>query len=371
MTQKLSRDPAAGEARREGRLADPAVELRTEPRLHPGLRAVFATYGLDGHAAPPPLDRDADAQAVAEFVGAAHAAFEGLYAALPAEWPGEVPADVTYRVATTRGADGNDIALHIFRPAGAIGPLPGVVYLHGGGMTILDTDNKVHQQWSRDLAAAGLTVVAVDFRNAWTPGGLNPFPAGLDDCAAGIDWVHAHRGELGISKVVLQGESGGANLVLASALKAKREGRLDRIDGVYAMVPYISGGYGWGTARKLTELPSMVENDGHYLNVAMMDLLVTLYDPTGENAENPLAWPYFATEADVAGLPPHVVTVNELDPLRDEGIAYYRLLQRAGVPAVGKVNLGLTHAAEMSFRQAVPQAYKASVRDIHGFAASL
>ena len=92
MTQKLSRDPAAGEARREGRLADPAVELRTEPRLHPGLRAVFATYGLDGHAAPPPLDRDADAQAVAEFVGAAHAAFEGLYAALPAEWPGEVPA---------------------------------------------------------------------------------------------------------------------------------------------------------------------------------------------------------------------------------------------------------------------------------------
>ena len=115
----------------------------------------------------------------------------------------------------------------------------------------------------------------------------------------------------------------------------------------------------------------MVENDGHYLNVAMMDLLVTLYDPAGENAENPLAWPYFATEADVAGLPPHVVTVNELDPLRDEGIAYYRLLQRAGVPAVGKVNLGLTHAAEMSFRQAVPQAYKAAVRDIHGFAASL
>ena len=79
---------------------------------------------------------------MAEFVGAAHAAFEGLYAALPAEWPGEVPADVTYRVATTRGADGNDIALHIFRPAGAIGPLPGVVYLHGGGMTILDTDNQ-------------------------------------------------------------------------------------------------------------------------------------------------------------------------------------------------------------------------------------
>src|SRR5579862_3271721 len=97
MTQALSHDPAAGEARREGRLADPSVELRTDPRLHPGLRAVLATYGLDGHAAPPPLDRSADPEAVAEFVGACHTAFEGLYAAMPAEWPGEVPADVTYR----------------------------------------------------------------------------------------------------------------------------------------------------------------------------------------------------------------------------------------------------------------------------------
>jgi acetyl esterase len=124
MTQALSHDAAAGQARREGRLADPSVELRTDPRLHPGLRAVFATYGLDGHAAPPPLDRSAGPQAVAEFVGACHAAFEGLYAAMPAEWPGEVPAEVTHRVETTRGADGNDVTLHIFRPAGARGRCP-------------------------------------------------------------------------------------------------------------------------------------------------------------------------------------------------------------------------------------------------------
>jgi hypothetical protein len=52
------------------------------------------------------------------------------------------------------------------------------------------------------------------------------------------------------------------------------------------------------------------------------------------------------------------------------GTAYYRLLQRAGVPVTGQVNLGLTHAAEMSFRQAVPGARQAAVRDIHGFAAS-
>jgi acetyl esterase/lipase len=340
--------------------------------LHPGLRAALAAFGLDGHAAPPPFDRRSAApEAIAQFVGEAHAGFEGLYAALPADWPGEVRADVDYRLEVVRGVDGNDIPLHVFRPAGVDGPLPGVVYIHGGGMTILDAHNAVHRRWSEDLAATGMVVVTVGFRNAWTPGGANPFPAGLDDCGSALDWIHDHRDDLGITSIVLQGESGGANLVLATTLKAKREGRLDRIDGVYAMVPYISGGYGWDRERKLRELPSLVENDGHYINCEMMDMLVAVYDPTGENAQNPLAWPYFATEADVVGLPPHVITVNELDPLRDEGIAYFRLLQRAGVPVVGRVNLGLTHAADMSFRQAVPESYKAVVRDIRGFAETL
>jgi acetyl esterase/lipase len=358
-------------ARQEGRLGDPTIELRDDPRLHPRLLAALAAFGLDGHAAGPPMDRSAPPEAIAEFVGQVHTGFEGLYAALPNEWPDEATSGVTHRTETVQGVDGNEIPLHIYRPAGADGPLPGTVYIHGGGMTILDAHNRVHQQWSEDLAASGMVVVTVGFRNAWTPEGANPFPAGLNDCSSALDWIHEHRDELGMTTLVLQGESGGANLVLATALKAKREGRLDRIDGVYAMVPYISGGYGWDTERKLRELPSMVENEGHYINCAMMDMLVAVYDPTGENAENPLCWPYFATEADVEGMPPHVVSVNELDPLRDEGIAYFRLLQRAGVPVVGRVNLGLTHAADMSFRQAVVDAYKAAVRDIRGFAGSL
>jgi acetyl esterase len=361
----------AVQARREGRLADPDVELRTDPRLHPGLRAALAAFGLDGRAVPPPFDRSAPAEAIAQFVGESHAGFEALYAAMPADWPGEVRAEVEYRRETARGVDGNEIALHVFRPAGVDGPLPCTVYIHGGGMTILDAHNAVHRRWSEDLAVTGMVVVTVGFRNAWTPEGANPFPAGLNDCTSALEWIHEHRDELGITRIVLQGESGGANLVLATTLKAKREGWLDRIDGVYAMVPYISGGYGWDRERKLRELPSMVENDGHYINCQMMDMLVAVYDPTGENAGNPLAWPYFATEADVEGLPPHVISVNELDPLRDEGIAYFRLLQRAGVPVVGRVNLGLTHAADMSFRQALPEAYKAVVRDIRGFADTL
>lgn len=80
MAQALSQVPpqnlAGGRARCEGRLADSSADLRTDPRLHPSLRAAFAAFGIDGHAPPPPLDHGAGPAAVAEFVGGAHADVE-------------------------------------------------------------------------------------------------------------------------------------------------------------------------------------------------------------------------------------------------------------------------------------------------------
>jgi acetyl esterase/lipase len=64
-------------------------------------------------------------------------------------------------------------------------------------------------------------------------------------------------------------------------------------------------------------------------------------------AGNPLAWPSFATEDDVRGLPPTVIHVNECDPLRDEGIEFYRLLVRAGVSARCRQAMGTTHGIEI------------------------
>ena len=353
-----------------GRLDDPGRDLRTDSRLKPRLRAALEAFGLAAAAGPPPFDRTAAPETINEFVGASHGAFNGLYAALPNELAGD-DNSVEFSTEIVRGVDGNDITLRIYRSTRFTGPLPCTIYIHGGGMTILDAFAKVHQKWCEDLAATGMVVIGVDFRNAYSAEGMHPFPAGLNDCTSALEWVNDHRSQLDITSIVLQGESGGANLVLATALKAKRDGHLDAINGVYAMVPYISGGYGWTDSRKLRELPSMIENDGYFLNCAMMDLLVVAYDPTDENAENLLAWPYFATEADLVGLPPHVISVNELDPLRDEGMAYYRKLIAAGVPTVGRVNLGLTHGAEMIFRQAIPEDYFATVRDIKRFADSL
>ena len=136
---------------------------------------------------------------------------------------------------------------------------------------------------------------------------------------------------------------------------------------MYAQCPYISNAY----AAKAPELPSLYENDGYFLSCTMMGALAKVYDPTGDNGANPLAWPFFASTADLEGLPPHVISVNQLDPLRDEGLAYFRKLLDAGVSAVGRTVNGTCHAGDCIFADAMPDVYMATVRDIKGFADSL
>jgi acetyl esterase len=62
---------------------------------------------------------------------------------------------------------------------------------------------------------------------------------------------------------------------------------------------------------------------------------------------NPLAWPAFATERDVMGFPPVIISVNECDPLRDDGVDFYRLLLRAAVPARCREIMGTVHGTEV------------------------
>ena len=70
-------------------------------------------------------------------------------------------------------------------------------------------------------------------------------------------------------------------------------------------------------------------------------------------------------------LPPHAITVNELDPLRDEGLAYHHKLRAAGVSSTCRVIVGTSHAADVIFRAAIPDVYASSARDLVGFAYSL
>jgi acetyl esterase/lipase len=191
----------------------------------------------------------------------------------------------------------------------------------------------------------------VDFRNALVPSSVPevaPFPAGLNDCVSGLYWVTSRHAELRIdpARVVVAGESGGGNLTLASGLKLKRDGDLRLISGLYALCPYIAGRW------PLEENPSSIENDG---------ILLHLHNNRGDMAygmdeldrRNPLAWPGLASEDDVRGLVPTMISVNECDPLRDEGVNFYRLLLRAGVPARCRQVMGTIHGTEV-FPMACP-----------------
>jgi acetyl esterase len=98
---------------------------------------------------------------------------------------------------------------------------------------------------------------------------------------------------------------------------------------VHAQCPYISGLW----AAPPADLPSLRENDDYFIGCAAMAVLARAYDPSGTHHADPECWPYAATVEDRRGMPPHVISVNELDPLRDEGLAYYRRLAAAGVPS--------------------------------------
>ncbi len=240
--------------------------------------------------------------------------------------------------------DGNTIKVQMIRPE-SDAPLPCVYYIHGGGMQFMSCFDGMYKAWGRIIAGQGVAVAMVDFRNCLSPSSapeVAPFPAGLNDCVSGVQWVHENAATLGIdaNRIIVAGESGGGNLTLATGLKLKQDDNLGLIRGLYALCPYIAGS--WPQDR----FPSSVENNG---------ILLHLHNNRGALAygieelekKNPLAWPSFATEEDVRGLVPTMISVNECDPLRDEGIEFYRTLLRAEVPARCRQIMGTIHGTEI------------------------
>ncbi|MET0993043.1 MAG: alpha/beta hydrolase fold domain-containing protein, partial [Mycobacterium sp.] len=217
-----------------GRLGDPTRELRSDPRADPRVVAALAPLGLDVTAPPLPVGRDDPVDDLLAVALETEQTYQTIFESLLADFPAAEGVDA--RTETVTGVDGNEITLYIHRPADAAGPLPGLLHVHGGGMAILRAADA--EMWCDHLAAEGCVVVGVEFRNSAGVLGPHPFPAGLNDCAAALAWMDAHRDELGLTSIVVTGESGGGNLSLATALKAKR-GHLDRIVGVYAQVPFI------------------------------------------------------------------------------------------------------------------------------------
>jgi len=338
---------------------DIAADPRIDPRLKPFLAAIppFAGGDVDSREALLAEANSEEAREGAEL-------FQSFMELCDSE---EVAPSAGLRVHSekvTSSPDGNTINLQVIRPD-SDEVLACVYYIHGGGMASLSCYDGMYRSWGRIIAANGVAVVMVDFRNAISPSSVPevaPFPAGLNDCVSGLKWVVEHAAQLGVdpARIVVAGESGGGNLTLATGLRLRRDGELGLVKGLYALCPYIAGQW------PLPENPSSTDNDG---------ILLSLHNNRGAmgygieafNERNPLAWPSFATVDDVTGFPPTVINVNECDPLRDEGIGFYRLLLLAGVPAKCRQMMGTMHGTEI-FAIACPDISRDTARDIAAFA---
>jgi acetyl esterase len=198
------------------------------------------------------------------------------------------------------------------------GPWPVVVFLHGGGWAFGSV--VTHDSTAREVChRAGALVLSVDYRLSPE----HPFPAGLDDCVAVYGWALEHAAELGgdPSRVALMGDSAGGNLAAATALRLRDEGLPQPLLQVL-VYPVTDPG---------CATPSMEANaEGYLLTRAGMAWLWTMYLADPAHADHGHAAPLRAL--DVSGLAPALVITAEYDPLRDEGEAYARRLEEAGVP---------------------------------------
>jgi acetyl esterase/lipase len=341
-----------------------ASRLATDPRIDPRIKAILG--------AMPDMPPQGDATSRAEMLAAENseegkAAAAQLTAMMSMMDNEEIApsAGLAIRTETFRSEpDGNTVKIQFIRPDNAE-RLPCVYYIHGGGMAMLSAFDGMYRAWGRIIAGQGVAVAMVDFRNcvrASSAPEVEPFPAGLNDCVSGLRWVHAHADLLKIDpkRIIVAGESGGGNLTLATGLKLKKDGDLGLIKGLYALCPYIAGA--WPQAQ----YPSSTENNGILLDLHNNRGAVG-YGIEAFQARDPLAWPAFATEDDVKGFPPTVISVNECDPLRDEGIAFYRLLLKAGVPARAHVALGTVHGTEI-FAITCPEISREAANAIANFA---
>ena len=340
-----------------------ASKLVEDPRIDPRIKAIFGAWPEGPRLGDVASREELLALEDSEAGRAAAAAQKAMIDMVDNE---AVAPSAGLSIRTERfqsSPDGNWINIQFIRPDNAE-RLPCVYYIHGGGMTVMSCFDGMYRAWGKVIAAQGVAVAMVDFRNALRASSapeVAPFPAGLNDCVSGLKWVHANAEALNIdpARIIVAGESGGGNLTLATGLKLKKDGDLGPIKGLYAMCPYIAGV--WPQDR----YPSSTENNG---------ILLDLHNNRGAmgygieafNARDPLAWPAFATADDVKGLPPTVISVNECDPLRDEGIVFYRLLLQAGVAARCRQVMGTIHGTEI-FVISCPDISRDTASDIANF----
>jgi len=273
------------------------------PVMHPDVTALLDAIEAAGRL---PFQAQSPADARASYD-----------AARAAVLPPPEPVAAT-RELSAQGRAGT-VPMRLYRPAGAApdAVLPCLLYLHGGGWMLGDLDS--HDAVCRRLAnASGGAVVAVHYRRAPE----HPFPAALDDCAAALTYVAEHAAALTIdrSRIAVGGDSAGGNLAAVLALMG-RDGDAPHVVFQMLLYPVVDLSMNSPGYERVT--------GGVPLSAATMRYFIDHYAPDAADRSDWRASPLVARE--LAGVPPALVVTCSHDPLCEEGRAYARRLDDAGV----------------------------------------
>jgi len=239
------------------------------------------------------------------------------------------PADVSQRKIDV---DGQAINLTIVRPVGSEKQvLPVFMFFHGGGWILGDFGT--HERLIRDLViASGAAAVYVDY----TPSPEAHFPTAIHQAYAATKWVSEHGKDIGVDgkRLALAGNSVGGNMVASVALQAKAA-HGPEIRYAVMMWPVTDANFDTGSYKTY--------QNGYFLSRNMMKWFWDAYTTNPAERANILASPLRATTEQLKGLPPTLIQTAELDVLRDEGEAYGRKLDAAGVDVTVTRYNGLIH----------------------------
>jgi acetyl esterase/lipase len=275
--------------------------------------------------------------------------------------PAKLLPDMRIEERTIGYGDLTDIPARIYwPPIEAHADLPVVVYYHGGGWAIGDLDTHDHVARAHAVGAEAI-VVSVDYRLAPE----HPFPAGVDDAWAALQWVGAHAAEFGgdPARIAVAGDSAGGNLSAVMALRARDAGG----------PPLVFQLLWYPVAVGDLSVPSFTENaDAPMLDREAAEAFLAWYLP-GVDTSDATALPTDLAPANastLAGLTPAFIGTAEHDPLRDDGGRYAEMLSAAGVPVEHSNESTMVHGY-VSLALASPAATEATNRGLAALKAAL
>ncbi|HXQ13854.1 MAG TPA: alpha/beta hydrolase [Caulobacteraceae bacterium] len=245
----------------------------------------------------------------------------------------DVPVELSERtVAGLNGAP--DVRVMVYRPNAASGPRPAILHVHGGGYVLgsAEMSDAANRQLAHDLDCV---IASVDYRLAPE----TSFPGNVEDCYAGLKWLHAAAAELGVdpARIAIKGESAGGGLAAGLGLMARDRGEVP-VCFQLLVYPMIDD-------REPDEPHAWV---GEFIWTRQSNRFgwasILGREPGGEGVS-----PYAAAARadDLSGLPPTFISVGALDLFLEEDVEYARRLARAGVAVELHVYPGAFHGYQL------------------------